>query len=561
MNPASRPVQYSATAKVNRLTQAVGLGLLMASGLAPAATITVINSNDSGAGSLRAAVIEANGNGDPSNTIEFDPAVSSITLTSGQIDITKTLAIVAPPAGVTISGNLSSRIFGVRSNDADLTLENLTLIDGRTTAGFVAPSDCSASSGEGGAICARGDLTIVNSIISGNATLGTSAEGGAADVYGDLFVSESQVIGNYTDGNYARGGAFAVFGSTVIDRSELENNQTRGEDASGGALRTRGLGLITNSYFAGNRTLGDYSEGGAISADLQGLDIGNTFFWDNSCEGEWGEGSAVRVAGTLLVQNSAFANNRITGPNSWGGAITVRGDQVTIINSTLSGNTVTSTNNYDLGGAALVTTYADVDLYNVTITGNTSAVGAGAIQMLNAAGTEVLLYSTVLAGNSGPFGNFYVENADPPSLVNAQFSVFGDDPAEINGVNSNNIFTNAHGLGPFSSSGCAVPVGRTGSTLCAPVMQVNPGSPVIDAGANPLGLAFDQRGSGFPRTQGLQTDIGAYESEFFGQPSLPPAVAVPVFGAIGSGLLAMLIGLFGLVGLRRVGRNRSHPGQ
>ncbi len=41
---------------------------------------------------------------------------------------------------------------------------------------------------------------------------------------------------------------------------------------------------------------------------------------------------------------------------------------------------------------------------------------------------------------------------------------------------------------------------------------LNAGSAAIDTGANPLGLSTDERGTGFPRTSGVQTDIGAFES-------------------------------------------------
>src|SRR5207249_4033334 len=39
-----------------------------------------------------------------------------------------------------------------------------------------------------------------------------------------------------------------------------------------------------------------------------------------------------------------------------------------------------------------------------------------------------------------------------------------------------------------------------------------PGSPAINTGSNPLGLATDQRGPGFPRVSGGVADMGAYES-------------------------------------------------
>ncbi len=63
---------------------------------APAATLTVTNLNDSGAGSLRQAVIDA-ASGD---TINFS-VTGTITLTSAQISINKDLTITGP--GVAIS--------------------------------------------------------------------------------------------------------------------------------------------------------------------------------------------------------------------------------------------------------------------------------------------------------------------------------------------------------------------------------------------------------------------------------------------------------------------------
>ncbi|MCG8653270.1 MAG: Ig-like domain-containing protein [Pirellulales bacterium] len=40
------------------------------------------------------------------------------------------------------------------------------------------------------------------------------------------------------------------------------------------------------------------------------------------------------------------------------------------------------------------------------------------------------------------------------------------------------------------------------------------GSPAIDAGSNPLGFQFDQRGVGFERESGAATDVGAFEVQF-----------------------------------------------
>ena len=93
-------------------------------------TLTVTNALDSGAGSLRAA-IKAAGSGD---TIVFAPSLNgqTITLTSGELAISKSLDIEGPGAGLlAISGNDASRVFDVSQNQkpvtvtiAGLTIEN-----------------------------------------------------------------------------------------------------------------------------------------------------------------------------------------------------------------------------------------------------------------------------------------------------------------------------------------------------------------------------------------------------------------------------------------------------
>src|SRR6516162_4900674 len=76
-------------------------------------TLTVTNTLDSGAGSLRAAVAIANA-AKTSDTIVFAPSLNgqTITLTSGELLITSDVTIAGPGADkLTISGNHASRVF------------------------------------------------------------------------------------------------------------------------------------------------------------------------------------------------------------------------------------------------------------------------------------------------------------------------------------------------------------------------------------------------------------------------------------------------------------------
>ncbi len=119
---------------------------------AHASTLTVSNTNDSGSGSLRQALSDANAAPDE-DTIAFDSAVfasaRTITLSTGELPITQSISIVGPGARLlTISGNSASRVFNV-SSGTTATISGLTI-----TGGYVAysVSGSIATPGIGGGI-------------------------------------------------------------------------------------------------------------------------------------------------------------------------------------------------------------------------------------------------------------------------------------------------------------------------------------------------------------------------------------------------------------------------
>src|SRR5262249_33413289 len=79
-------------------------------------TYTVLNLADSGPGSLRQAVLDANAHPGP-DTIRFAHGLHGIiTLTSGELAITHSLDIEGPGAHqLTVSGNHASRVFDISS--------------------------------------------------------------------------------------------------------------------------------------------------------------------------------------------------------------------------------------------------------------------------------------------------------------------------------------------------------------------------------------------------------------------------------------------------------------
>src|SRR5262249_51220168 len=90
-----------------------------------AATITVANTNDSGAGSLRQAIADAN-DGD---TVEFG-VTGTITLTTGELLVDKSITIGGPGSdNLTVDGNLAGRVFYV-SSGVTATIAGIAIANG-----------------------------------------------------------------------------------------------------------------------------------------------------------------------------------------------------------------------------------------------------------------------------------------------------------------------------------------------------------------------------------------------------------------------------------------------
>src|SRR5437899_4920169 len=132
-----------------------------AKGNRPATTITVNNGNDSGPGSLRQALADAN-DGD---TINFDPSVGTVTLTTAELAIDKSLTLSGAPQMVTVvrASQTEFRIFHVMPGHS-------VEIDGSTVSGGHITGD-----NGGGILNDNSTLTIAHCTVSRNAIVSASS--------------------------------------------------------------------------------------------------------------------------------------------------------------------------------------------------------------------------------------------------------------------------------------------------------------------------------------------------------------------------------------------------
>ena len=134
-----------------------------AKGNRPATTITVTNGNDSGPGSLRQALAQAN-DGD---TINFDPSVNIVTLTTAEFVITKSITISASPQMVTVQRASQApqfRIFHVMPGHS-VEINDLTISGGHIT-----------GDNGGGILNDNSTLTMAHCTVNGNAIVSARRE-------------------------------------------------------------------------------------------------------------------------------------------------------------------------------------------------------------------------------------------------------------------------------------------------------------------------------------------------------------------------------------------------
>jgi fibronectin-binding autotransporter adhesin len=438
--------------------------------------VTVTNRNDSGVGSLRAAINSATSG----EVINFaKSAQGTITLTSGPLVVSANDLTIAGPGSskLTISGGGSFTDFIILGSQPPsspvpaLVVANSVNISGLTIAGGNAANN---AYGDGGGILNFGVLAISNSVLKDNHAPGGSGEGGAIYSAGGANASLSaqdddftgNSVGFASDTNpddFAQGGAiFNAGGVATITSSTFENNHAQGANAQGGAIQTgdNSTLTITGSTFTANTAVGSiFGAGGAVYGDPAQVTIDSSQFLNNKAEGssplEQTSGGAIATnslgvvdpdaPATLNISNGLFTGNSAVGsPGSGasvaGGAIANNQGSLDLTGSSFIGNLAKAGSSAsgvggNASGGAIWLVASTVTIQGGLISGN-SAEGGRGNDALGATG-----------GNGGSGAGGGIANLFGSGLTITGTTIFGNTAAGGAGGKGSTRGTGGEGLG------------------------------------------------------------------------------------------------------------------
>ncbi len=248
----------------------------------------VVNTDDSGAGSLRQAIEDA----EPGETILFETGVEGMIPVNSIILLTKNVTIRGPrpPAAIVLDALGAQGIFEI-SPPATVTLEQLTLRGG---AG-------------GSAVFNEGDLTVERCVFEDNVGAGT-ARGGAIGNRGALVARDSIFRRN----SGFNGGAIAADSAqgSRFERCTFQDNVADGN--SGGAI-VGGPVTVLNSTFVGNQASDPDQDrvGGAVALFSGDNLIAFSTFTMNFADGNGGGiiCTMTEAAASLTIRGSIVSGN------------------------------------------------------------------------------------------------------------------------------------------------------------------------------------------------------------------------------------------------------------
>ena len=437
-------------------------------------------------------------------------------------------------SGLTLTGGDASSGGGAIRSTENLRLDYSTIADNST----------SGDHADGGGIFNdQGKLTIVGTTIENNSTRGRDSNGGGVSSRSGYFTLSYSVVSDNVSLDGSGGGIFSSLNNLSLNNSSIRRNSTMGGNDRGGGIFSNGDSATFNHIsITDNSTYGTFASGGGIYSRYSNLDIASSTISSNSSNGMRSNGGGLmyvalnlgaRIADTLanrlvlddldsaqlIIRDSAISDNH-SGLNGGGlhvvGADSREGYNVFhLLNSTVSNNT---TINHG-GGVFIDTPDKSNHISHSTIAFNTSDAdesGEGSGGGIFVEDGGVLLSHTIVAGNvdhSGVAPDVAGNVVSGYSLVSDNFgSNLVEAPLNFPDGNGNLIGGPIHGvidplLGPLRGPHRSA---RTAHhTLASDSPAVDAGNPLLRAGVNGVPM-YDQL-HGTSRVKGTRIDIGAIE--------------------------------------------------
>lgn len=313
-----------------------------------AATRVVTNCDDTGPGSLRAAIDSAQNN----DVIDMSSLSCGVISLGSFLHVTvDNLTLKGDMAGspgkylqvpiINGPGNTASLIR--HTGSGTLGLEKLTLSDGSKYGSLSGPvtggcvnstgavslvdvtiTDCVAKTEDakdvrGGAVYADSGIVMTRSRVAGSVASSGSgqAQGGGVFTHGTLRMQHSTIDNNtaVSVSGVSSAGGVAASGVTWIDRSTISRNSA---GLVGGFSMTSGVGSvrIKNTTVSGNTSTGSGKAGGVHLQTTDNVVVRNNTFTDNVVQGSGanGPGLYVRSVNLTLESNILSGNRAIVGP-------------------------------------------------------------------------------------------------------------------------------------------------------------------------------------------------------------------------------------------------------
>ncbi|MFD5574727.1 hypothetical protein [Streptomyces cadmiisoli] len=278
---------------------------------------------------------------------------NSLPVVTSQINVIGNGATIrrqqTPPAPPGPAPATDFRIFEVSGPNGRLTLNNLTVRNGRSV---------SSGNGGGGILVNTGSALTLNSVEVTRNFAGVTGPGGGIQSYGTLTLNNSTVSYNFaTD----EGGGIGSSGTATISNSSIAGNASRN---GGGGMAATGSLTFTNSRLTDNATR-DWG-GGLVARNLSGM-LTDALVRGNTANQSGGDpdGGGIRTVGatTLTLERTTVFANHGLGVGGGGGIANGAGATVNLRNSSVTNNSASNPGGISNNGTVTLTATPVVENY------------------------------------------------------------------------------------------------------------------------------------------------------------------------------------------------------